>query len=188
MPGHIPFVGVLGPGRLKVNLTDGTSKVLAVHSGFVETSSDHVTMGTALGLNAAEFTLECWFKWNGGGSTSNTGTGGIFAYPLVTKGRGETDNSVVDMNYLLGILASGQLAADFEEHTSGGSPGLNHPVQGTTVVTTGVWHHAAVTYDGNENTTGNIRFYWTRVDATRTEANEISGGLLSMQTDLGGDS
>ena len=41
------------------------------------------------------------------------------------------------------------LAADFEEGAGGASPGLNHPVYGTTVITNNVWHHAAVTYDGS---------------------------------------
>lgn len=43
-PGHIPFLAVLSPGQLKVNLTDGTTRIIAVHSGFVETSADHVTI------------------------------------------------------------------------------------------------------------------------------------------------
>ncbi|MEQ8717085.1 MAG: ATP synthase F1 subunit epsilon [Acidimicrobiales bacterium] len=43
-PGHIPFVGVLTPERLKINLSDGTTREVAVHSGFVEVSADHVTV------------------------------------------------------------------------------------------------------------------------------------------------
>src|SRR3954463_4615998 len=49
------------------------------------------------------------------------------------------------MNYFLGIDAtSGVLVGDFED-TAGG---VNHPVSGTTAVTSNVWHHAAATYDG----------------------------------------
>ena len=48
------------------------------------------------------------------------------------------------MNYFLGIdAASGVLVADFEDTANGG----NHPVTGTTAVTSNVWHHAAATYD-----------------------------------------
>ena len=73
--------------------------------------------------------------------------------PLVTHGAPESENSNVDANWILGISTSGTgttnvLAADFEEGASGASPGLNHPVYGTTVVTDNVWHHAAATYDG----------------------------------------
>jgi hypothetical protein len=39
-----------------------------------------------------------------------------------------------------------------------------------------------VTYNGNENTPDNVRFYWTLLDATRTNANQI--GSTSMTNDL----
>jgi hypothetical protein len=53
------------------------------------------------------------------------------------------------VNYFLGIdELSHVLAADFEEHQNGPQPHMNHPVLGSTVIDTGVWHHAAVTYDG----------------------------------------
>src|SRR5204863_2440676 len=98
-------------------------------------------------LGAGQFTLETWFKWTGGGVATSTGTGGITAIPLVTKGRAEAEGSNVDMNYFLGI-SGGKLAADFEEGAAGASPGLNHPITGTATITTGAWHHAAATYDG----------------------------------------
>ena len=83
--------------------------------------------------------------------STSTGTGGVDAIPLVTKGRAEAENSNVDMNYFLGIRASdGVIVADFEEGVSaGGTPGLNHPIAGTTVIQNDVWYHAAATYDGN---------------------------------------
>lgn len=47
--------------------------------------------------------------------------------------------------YFLGIDASsGRLVGDFED-TADGS---NHPVLGTTALTTNAWHHVAATYDG----------------------------------------
>ncbi|MFL6005040.1 MAG: LamG-like jellyroll fold domain-containing protein [Gaiellaceae bacterium] len=111
-------------------------------------TSQYVTMGAAPGLGAAQFTLETWFKWTGGGAATSTGTGGITAIPLVTKGRAEAEGSNVDMNYFLGI-SGGKLAADFEEGAGGAGPlGQNHPVTGATTITTGSWHHAAATYDG----------------------------------------
>jgi len=114
---------------------------------------DQVAMGAAPGLNAAEFTLECWFRKTGAGDSVSTGTGGLtggdVAVPLVTKGRGEADGDNRDMNYFLGLhAANGQIVADYEEHISGTTPGLNHPIIADTPVTDSEWHHAAVTYGG----------------------------------------
>ena len=40
------------------------------------------------------FTIETWFKRDGNGVTTTTGTGGLTAVvPLVTKGRNEGDGS-----------------------------------------------------------------------------------------------
>lgn len=108
-------------------------------------ANDYVAFGAAPGLGVQTFTLECWFNWAGGGLTANTGSGGITAYPLITKGLHESDNSNVDANFFLGIdSTTSALAADFEEY--GG--GQNYPVRGSKVVSTNTWHHAAVTYDG----------------------------------------
>ena len=46
----------------------------------------------------AQFTIETWFRRDGAGVTANTGTGGVTAIPLVTKGVGEAEASNVDMN------------------------------------------------------------------------------------------
>ena len=77
-----------------------------------------------------------------------TGTGGLtgttVAIPLLTKGTGQAEMPAnLNMNYFLGI-SGGRLAADFEDNAGG----VNHPVIGTATITTGVWHHAAATYDG----------------------------------------
>jgi hypothetical protein len=109
----------------------------------------YVTFGPAPALGLSQFTLECWFRRDGTGATANTGTGGMYALPLLTKGRGEAENSTVDMNWFLGIRGSDNvLAADLEEGAAGTTPGLNHPVFGVTPIVTGQWYHGAVTYDG----------------------------------------
>ncbi len=112
-------------------------------------SSQYVTLGTSSDLRPAQFTLELWFKRATGGVTQSTGTGGVTAYPLITKGRAEAETAAADVNYFFGIDASGHLAADFEEAQSGPSPSLNHPVTGASVIATdNTWHHGAATYDG----------------------------------------
>ena len=45
LPGHVPFVGVLsGKSPVKIIMADGTTRIVAVHSGFVEVSHNTVTI------------------------------------------------------------------------------------------------------------------------------------------------
>ncbi|HEU5334636.1 MAG TPA: Ig-like domain-containing protein, partial [Terriglobales bacterium] len=114
-------------------------------------STGYVGFGNPAKLQLSSFTIETWFMRTGTGTVSDTGAGGITnVLPLVTKGRGETDGSAVDMNYFLGIDTgrNNVLAADFEEGATGSSPGLNHPVRGTTPIQNNIWYHGAATYDG----------------------------------------
>ncbi|WP_411846115.1 LamG-like jellyroll fold domain-containing protein [Roseibacillus persicicus] len=106
----------------------------------------YVTFGDEPSFKLSTFTLETWFKPEGDfGIATSTGSGGVSGFPLVTKGRGEDDQSNVDANYFLGIQASdGVLVADFEDLILG----TNSPVVGQTPVEAGVWQHAAVTFDG----------------------------------------
>jgi hypothetical protein len=97
-------------------------------------------------VKVESFSLECWFKRETGGVPAGTGSGGVSAIPLITKGRGENDTSGVNCNYFMGIeAATGRLAVDFEDLNSG----LNHPAVGVTAIPTGVWQHAAVSFDGS---------------------------------------
>ena len=43
-PGHVPFVGVLLPERVRIYGEDGEIQLIAVHSGFVEVSGDKVAI------------------------------------------------------------------------------------------------------------------------------------------------
>ena len=43
----------------------------------------------------------------------------------------------------------------------------------------GNWYHVAVSYNGSEATAGNIKFYWTLLDPSRTEANEVGTGQMT---------
>ena len=106
----------------------------------------YVTFGAGRRARRQMFTIETWFRRDGAGIATNTGTGGVVAVPLVTKGMAETEGGTVDMDYFLGIRGSdGVLVGDFEDTATG----LNHPVAGATVIAAdGVWHHGAATYDG----------------------------------------
>ena len=124
------------------------SPSLAASTGlkFVGTNA-YVGFGNPAPLGLSTFTVECWFRRDGPGVTVFTGSGGLGStVPLVTKGRGEEDGDNRDMNYFLGLKNS-FLGIDFEEGAAGSSPGQNHSVTGVTPLTTGVWYHAAATYD-----------------------------------------
>jgi len=112
-------------------------------------TESYVNLGTAPGLNAATFTLELWFRRDGAGRVVGTGSGGVNAAPLITKGRSESDNSNTDVNYFLGIdPVTRRLVADFEQGAAGTQPGKNHPISSATTIVNDRWYHAAVTYDG----------------------------------------
>jgi hypothetical protein len=146
--------GVLTAARTDANVTADLSVTasFAVNSAFALSfgGDTYVTFGDPAALDLAQFTLECWFRRDGAGSTTSTGSGGVTdAIPLVTHGASQADGSNVDMNFFLGIKSSTSvLCADFEEGAGGSSPGLNHPILGTTPLVTGTWYHAAATYDG----------------------------------------
>jgi len=109
--------------------------------------NDYVDLDEPDNLKLENFTITTWFKRTGNGSYVSTGAGGLSAEPLVTKGRGQSDNSNVDMNYFLGIGETTKvICADLENMTNGG----NHPVYGTTPIQDNTWYHTAATYDGNE--------------------------------------
>jgi hypothetical protein len=144
-------------------------------------TNDHVTFGSAPSLGVQNFTIETWFRRDGAGVATSTGTGGLAsAIPLVTKGRGEAESPAnLNMNYFLGIDASsGVLVADFEEAAGGTQLGLNHPVAGTTVVTSNVWHHAAATYD---TTTDTWRLY---LDGTLDRTLVLTGNPTPESTSI----
>ncbi len=53
-PGHVPFVGVLLPERVRIYGEDGDAQLIAVHSGFVEVSGDQVAILSDVAELAAE--------------------------------------------------------------------------------------------------------------------------------------
>jgi F-type H+-transporting ATPase subunit epsilon len=44
LAGHVPFIGALAVHPVKVFLEDNSTRVIAVHRGFVEVSEDHVAI------------------------------------------------------------------------------------------------------------------------------------------------
>jgi hypothetical protein len=60
--------------------------------------------------------------------------------------------------------------------------GFALPLTGPNAVTVGDWFHAAVTYNGAENTADNMAFYWTKIGEGVTQANLL--GTTMMTKDL----
>ena len=160
-PQNGSLLPVVAPAAPPVWATGGSGYVTGLVPGNdvlrLTSPGDYVTFGAATStLGASRFTVETWFKREGTGTSIGTGTNGLTAVlPLVTKGRGEQEGSNVDFNYFLGIntaitptTPTPVLAADFEEGATGTSPGLNHPITGSTEILMNTWYHAAVTYDG----------------------------------------
>ena len=148
-------------------------------------TSQYATVGNASQLRLTTFTLESWFKWNGGGDPADTGASGIpDLIPLIAKGRALDELEANNINYFFGVDASsGTLAADFEERSDGsGATGLNHPITSATAVTQNVWHHGAVTYNGTWH------LYLDGVDVTSSTnqvVNEPPNDQANMLTSIG---
>ncbi len=136
-----------GGSSAYTSVADATTPAEGNYGLDLGASGAYVTFGKAMGLSTQNFTVETWFKKTGAGTANTTGTGGIDIIPILTKGSPEAENSNVDANYILGIQSlTNKIAADFEEGTGSVSPGLNHPLVGTTTITDNVWHHAAITF------------------------------------------
>jgi hypothetical protein len=149
------FIKRLLPTFLTVCVMLGASIAQAGTALNFNGTNQYVTMGAATStLGASNLTVECWFNRTGAGVTTSTGSGGVTAVPLVTKGRGESDGSNVDCDYFLGIDASGHLVADFEAYPATGiTSGQNYPVIGTNAaIQNNAWYHAAATYDVTSHT------------------------------------
>ncbi|MES2438303.1 MAG: LamG-like jellyroll fold domain-containing protein [Verrucomicrobiota bacterium] len=57
------------------------------------------------------------------------------------------------------------------------------PTTGPHAIEAHEWFHVAVTYDGNENVSDNLKLYWTRIGAGAEAANLIGRGTLSADLD-----
>ena len=132
----------------------------SINSSFNGTSSQIRVENSTYPFQLAQFTISCWFKKTGNGTTTTTSGGadgfatGDPIVPLVTKGRGEAETpSNVNLNWFLGLnnINNGgtfRIGGDFEQASGG-----NHRVVGTTLISNNTWYFAAYTFNG---TTGSI--------------------------------
>jgi len=61
------------------------------------------------------------------------------------------------------------------------------PITGPDAINTRDWFHVAVTYEGNEGSPNNLKFYWTRMVPGLSQASLLGKGTLAadLSTDLG---
>ncbi|QNN22247.1 LamG domain-containing protein [Planctomycetales bacterium ZRK34] len=72
-------------------------------------------------------------------------------------------------------IKAGTGELDFINIGGGGSPAqVAIPTTGPDAYEVGAWYHVAVTYDGNEGSAGNFKFYWTKAEPGRTRANLLA--------------
>ena len=60
------------------------------------------------------------------------------------------------------------------------------PNSGPDAIVNGGWYHVAVTYNGQANTANNLNFYWTLMDASRTNASLIGSATMTLNLATGG--
>ncbi|MBX4196131.1 metallophosphoesterase [Candidatus Pacearchaeota archaeon] len=89
--------------------------------------------------NTTEYTIMGWFNMTSNGTTANTGTGGAFLIPLVTKGMAEAELNSQDFPYFVGIRGDYKLTADYENITNS----VNHLAIGSTTLNFSTWYHFA---------------------------------------------
>ena len=160
---YTPDTGYFGSDSFTYVANDGTvdsdpaTVTLTVGAGAatgvgLDGGNEYVTFGPAVGpttgLGASQFTLELWFKRTGAGVGTSTGTGGIAnAIPLITKGRagdgraGQPEHELLPRDRWHDRHAGRRLRGHRRR--------CNHPVTGTAVITSNVWHHVAATYSGS---------------------------------------
>jgi hypothetical protein len=148
-------------------------------------------------------------SFSGFGNAANTNTGGgddglIFSTPTNSTGLGISDaftiealvntSSITDsVQKIVTIDSSTDRSFHFEIRNTGtlrfqylqsGNPNREAaiPTSGPDAFVADEWFHVAVTYNGSAGAADSLKLYWTRLDSSRTQANEI--GSLAAPTDL----
>lgn len=119
--------------------------------------------------------------------SSLQGSNGEFTYEALIR----VDGIAVEQNiishdgsstrgFLFRILTGGSLAL----YNGSSDVSAPIPLTGEHAFVAGDWFHVAVTYSGQDATAGNIKFYWTALSSSATQANQIGGNGLTLAADL----
>lgn len=141
------------------------------------TSGTGINCGSGSIYGGQSFTIACWIRRQGTGTTVSTGTGGHTAIePIFTAGVGESETQGLNLCWFMGwIPASSKIGVDFEDFNSG----LNHPLTGTTVLSNNVDYHICATYNHTSSAeTGSWKVYINGV----AEASGAISGAIGVRT------
>jgi hypothetical protein len=125
-------------------------------------------------LGANPFTVVAWVKRLGAGTVISSGSGGYADMePVVCKGMAQSESATLNANYMLGVrnLTSMKVCADMEEHSTGSTMGLNHPVTGHDTLTDNEWHMIGVTF----SVSGGWKLFLDGVDQTLDHGTQNPG-------------
>ena len=161
----------------------GTNRTLSKQSGATLGNAGFTGFGSAGNTSAAPNTIFRTSVSSPGPIVAPVGTGGAFTYEAMinistTNGSQQIvamdNNSNATRSFWFRIV-NGQLSFfnllqnDIISYTT-----ALPTVGDADAFVANEWFHAAVTYNGNENTDDNLKLYWTRVDESRTEANLLA--------------
>lgn len=200
-----PFKDEVVPGIPLLGLLNGAKAGQVAMPGFARAISLHANAGGTPGASDFRGGILTSRSALATGSSDNVpenfryfGPGGAFTHEMLVKLHvlpGDSpgialelismDGDGDDRIFNLRIEKEGFLAFIALPNcgSSGGAIGTI-PTHGPDAIDTTSWFHVAVTYDGNEGATNNMRLYWTRLRPGVLSANKIGSGTLT--NDLNG--
>jgi hypothetical protein len=122
-----------------------------------------------------------------------TGPGGAFTFEALIR-----TSNISDLQQIIAMENASASTADrpFQFRIDGGNlrfvnisaaaPSIVAPIptSGPDAFVAGEWFHVAVAYNGSEGSADNLQLFWTRLDDSRSAANQILSS--TMAADLGG--
>jgi alpha-L-fucosidase 2 len=179
-----PATGITG----SFNLVPESGATLGTASTPGFGTAGNTSAGTAAGFRGSTIPV-----------SSVTGAGGAFTFEAMLR-----TSNISDVQQIMAMENSSGNAADrpFQFRIDAGQLRFINvavgsqsilapiPTTGPDAFVANEWFHVAVAYNGNQGTADNIRLFWTRVDASRTTANQIlaanmSGDLTGTSTTFG---
>jgi hypothetical protein len=165
----------------------GGSVNLSKQSGATLGNAAFAGFGTAGNTNAANNSIFRSSVNNPGPLPAPVGAGGAFTYEAMINTSG-----IAASQQIFAMDSNGALTTrPFWFRIQGGDLHFFNladndtdnraeiPTTGDDAFVSDQWFHAAVTYDGNDGVADNLKFYWTRVDASRTQANLIGSAMIN---------
>jgi hypothetical protein len=176
------------PGASGLNPGPGAFAKTPVSSAEDDVSTTTLWNNTATDSTLGAFTYEMIVKFTVDPTTipgSGVGIGDwttSAAGPALLHVENEGSGAIRPFQFALHKLTDGSFNIEYI-NISGGGGAFGSPIPAPEL---GKWYHAAVTYTGDEfSTENNLKFYWTEVGPTVTQAAEV-GSHFMFADNLGG--